>query len=148
MTLSPTPKALLVLATCFLALIKTPAQAQIQTGRAANGTLWISDQALPNGVKGTWADPDQVMTLPPAPKTGQPSAPPTQTPDTKPAVQKLSEAEQATCRSISQRYNDTKNTLENTEKAKASGQLLIPESGLSTMRQNLATLERMHSLCQ
>lgn len=120
----------------------------MQTGRAANGTLWISDQALPNGVKGTLADPDQVMTLPPTPKTGQPSAPPTKTPDTKPAVQKLSAAEQATCRSISQRYNDTKNTLENTEKAKASGQLLIPESGLATMRQNLATLERMHSLCQ
>ena len=148
MTLSPTPKALLVLATCFLALMNTPALAQIQTGRAANGTLWISDQPLPSGVKGSLADPDQVLRLPPEPKTGQPSVPPSKTPDTKPTARKLTAEEQATCQRISQRYNDSKSTLEQTEKAKASGRLLIPESGLVTMRQNLATLERMRSLCQ
>jgi len=148
MTLYPAPKALLVLATCFLALMNTPALAQIQTGRAANGTLWISDQPLPSGVKGSVADPDQVLTLPPEPKTGQSSALPSKTPDAKPTARKLTAEEQATCQRISQRYNDSKSTLEQTEKAKASGQLLIPESGLVTMRQNLATLERMRSLCQ
>jgi len=38
--------------------------------------------------------------------------------------------------------------LAQTERDKASGKLLIPDSGLTTMRQNLATLERLQALCQ
>jgi len=141
-------KTLLGAGILCLVLIQPPVQAQIQAGRAANGSLLISDQPLPNGVKAAPMALDQLMTLPPA---TQPSATPA--PQEKPssrntAADKLTPEEAATCKGLQKRYNETRKTLENTERDKASGKLLIPDSGLVTMRQNLATLERLLALCQ
>jgi hypothetical protein len=55
--------------------------------------------------------------------------------------------ESATCRSIDKRYEETRVNLANIERDKASGKLLIPDSGLITIRQNLASLERLKELC-
>lgn len=151
MPLSQTQKMVLSLFCCLLGLANSPVLAQMQTGRAVNGALWVSDQPLPAGVKSTPIELDQLMTLTPEPKASKP-VPPTantaNTPNTPLAAPKQTAEEQATCRSINKRYAETKNTLEKTEQAKASGQLLIPDSGLTTMRQNLATLARMRALCQ
>ena len=141
-------KAPLILGIFCTSLALQPAQAQIQAGRTVDGTLLISDQPLPNGVKAAPMELDQLMTLQPATKT--PAKPALldkpQTTTTAPGKQTPEEA--ATCRSIQKRYNETRKTLENTERDKASGKLLIPDSGLVTMRQNLATLERLLALCQ
>jgi hypothetical protein len=131
-----------------LGLISSLAQAQIQAGRAANGSLLITDQPLPNGVNASPLELDQIMTLPPAAKTATKSSPTEKPAEVNPQANKQTTEEAATCRSIKKRYNETKITLENTERDKASGKLLIPDSGLVTMRQNLATLERLQALCQ
>ena len=69
-------------------------------------------------------------------------------PEPKPLRPKQTAEEAATCRVINKRTIETKTTLERTEKDKASGKLLIPDSGLVTMRQNLATLQRLQALCE
>ncbi len=142
------PKIRSTLWVLTLSLLPCAVQAQIQTGRLNDGSLLITDQPLPNGVQNSSLELDQLMTLPPP---GNPTnkretigAPP----ETKPLPHKQSPEEAATCRGISKRYNETKTTLEQTERDKASGKLLIPDSGLVTMRQNLATLERLQALCQ
>ena len=147
MALPQPPKIILALATCLCLLADAQAQASLQTGRAANGSLWITDQALPNGITSTPIAHESLLTLPPGPKTSQPPEPDRNVAATQPTAHKLTAEEQATCQSINNRYNEARNTLAKTEKAKASGQLLIPESGLMSMRQNLSTLERMRSLC-
>lgn len=142
------PKVHLGLWFLSLSLLPSFVQAQIQTGRLNDGSLLISDQPLPNGVQSTPLELDQLMTLPPpnkAPKAGEMVR---AQPETKLPQQKQSSEEAATCRGIEKRYNETKSTLEQTERDKASGKLLIPDSGLVTMRQNLATLERIKALCQ
>jgi hypothetical protein len=140
------PKISLSLWVLTLSLIPWAVQAQIQTGRLNDGSLLISDQPLPPGVQPL--ELDQLMTLP-APETRMKKYEPRElAPESKPLRQKQTPEEAATCRGISKRYDETKKTLEQTERDKASGKLLIPDSGLVTMRQNLATLERLQALCE
>ena len=129
-----------------LSLLPCTLQAQIQTGRLNDGSLLISDQPLPKGVQAL--ELDQLMTLPAPEKTINQGVSRTTPTETKPLPHKQTPEEAATCRGISKRYIETKTTLEQTEKDTASGKLLIPDSGLVTMRQNLATLERLQALCQ
>lgn len=124
------------------------ALAQIQASRTANGTLLMTDQPLANGSNTSPLELDQLMSLPPAGYTGRNPAQTQNTPAKSAQTPKQTPEEVATCRSIQKRYNETKVTLENTERDKASGKLLIPDSGLVTMRQNLATLARLQALCQ
>lgn len=151
LTLNENPvvrKTLLGAGILCLALIQPPVQAQIQSGRNANGTLLISDQPLPTGVKAAPMALDQLMTLPPATQTAATPTPPDKAPTGTTTPEKLTPEEAATCKGLQKRYNETRKTLENTERDKASGKLLIPDSGIVTMRQNLATLERLLALCQ
>ena len=141
-------KVLLGLWVLFVSFAQQPVQAQIQAGRTPDGMLMISDQPLPNGVKAAPIEIDQLMTLQPATKTPAKPALPDKPQTTTTTASKQTPEEAATCRSIQKRYNETRKTLENTERDKASGKLLIPDSGLVTMRQNLATLERLLALCQ
>lgn len=141
-------KALFTVGIICTSLLEQPAQGQIQAGRTANGTLFISDQPLPNGVKASPLELDQLMTLAPAPKTATHAEQSEKKQVINPPSHKKPPEEAATCRGVQKRYNESKTTLENTERDKASGKLLIPESGLVTMRQNLATLERLQALCQ
>jgi hypothetical protein len=140
------PKIHLGLWVLTLSLLPCTLQAQIQTGRLSDGTLLISDQPLPKGVQAL--ELNQLMTLPATDKTINQRADKDIPPKTKPLPQKQTPEEAATCRGINKRYMENNTTLEQTEKDKASGKLLIPDSGLATMRQNLATLERLQGLCQ
>ena len=56
--------------------------------------------------------------------------------------------DKATCDGIEQRYEGARLNLDKATADKAAGKMLIPESGLISMRQNLATLDRLRSLCQ
>ena len=140
------PKIHLSLWVLTLSLIPCAVQAQIQAGRLNDGSLLISDQPLPPGVQPL--ELDQLMTLPAPEKTINQGVSGPTPPETEPLPHKQTPEEAATCRGISKRYIETKTTLEQTEKDKASGKLLIPDSGLVTMRQNLATLERLQALCE
>ena len=142
------PKVYLGLWVLTLSLWASPILAQIQTGRLSDGSLLISDQPLPKGIQTSPLALDQVMTLPPTSKASQAPESKALPPETSLTVPKQRPEEAATCRGINKRYNETKTTLEQTERDKASGKLLIPDSGLVTMRQNLATLERLQGLCQ
>ena len=142
------PKILIVLWVLTLSLLPRTLQAQIQTGRLSDGSLLISDQPLPKGTQGSSLELDQLMTLPSPGKPINKRQASGKTPETKAVPQKQTPEEIATCRGINKRYIETKTTLEQTERDKASGKLLIPDSGLATMRQNLATLERLQALCQ
>ena len=142
------PKVHLGLWVLTLSLWASPIQAQIQTGRLSDGSLLISDQPLPKGIQASPLALDQLMTLPPTSKASQPHESKALPPETTLSAPKQRPDEAATCRGINKRYNETKTTLEQTERDKASGKLLIPDSGLVTMRQNLATLERLQGLCQ
>ncbi len=91
------------------------------------------------------------MSLPEAasqirPKTTHPANPPVNAPEAS-SLPKQTAEQKATCRGINQRYAETQAELALVERKKAAGTLLIPESGLVTLRQNLATLERMRQLC-
>ena len=123
-------------------------QSQVQAGRMADGTLWLTDGALPPGAKTAPLEIDQLMSLPTpigtSLKKTQDKAP--RNAAATPQVQ-LTAEEKATCRSIQRRYNETKAELDTVELKKTAGTLLIPDSGLVTLRQNLATLERLRSLC-
>ena len=122
--------------------------AQLQTGRDSTGALWISDQTLPDGVTPAPLELDQVMSLTPeTPPAGQ-IAPLKADAAVSPIThQKMSRMDLATCQSIDQRYEETRVNLATIERDKASGKLLIPDSGLVTIRQNLASLERLKALC-
>jgi hypothetical protein len=91
---------------------------------------------------------DQVMSLtpetPPSASSGRPAGPPERSPVTQ---QRMTAEASATCRSIDQRYDETRDNLAQIERDKASGKVLIPNSGLVTIRQNLASLERLKALC-
>ncbi len=141
------PKIHLGLWLLALSLLPCTSQAQIQTGRLSDGSLLISDQPLPKGIQTSPLALDQLMTLPPS-KASQAPESKALPPETSLSAPKQRPEEAATCRGINKRYNETKTTLEQTERDKASGKLLIPDSGLVTMRQNLATLERLQGLCQ
>ena len=126
------------------------ALAQIQGGRAPDGTLWLTDGNLPRGIQAEPLALDQLMTLPAGPAsepTGQrvKTTPSTVTTD---HTHPFSPEDKLTCRGIQKRYNETKNELETVERKKAAGTLLIPDSGMTTLRQNLATLDRLRSLCE
>ena len=142
------PKIHLGLWVLALSLLPCTAQAQIQTGRLSDGSLLISDQPLPKGIQASPLALDQLMTLPTPGKASQPTESKVAPPDGKLSAPIQRPEEAATCRGINKRYNETKATLEKTERDKANGKLLIPDSGLETMRQNLATLERLQALCQ
>jgi hypothetical protein len=142
------PKIRSTLWVLTLSLLPCAVLAQIQTGRLNDGSLLITDQPLPHGVQSNELELDQLMTLPPPGKTIIKGESGTKSTESKSLPKKQSPEEAATCRAISKRYDETKTTLEQTERDKASGKLLIPDSGLVTMRQNLATLERLLALCQ
>ncbi|MGI9142883.1 MAG: hypothetical protein ACR2IJ_06790 [Fluviibacter sp.] len=142
------PKVHLGLWVLALSLLPCTAQAQIQTGRLSDGSLLISDQPLPKGIQANPLALDPLMTLPPPGKASQLPESRVAPPEAQLSGPKQRPEEAATCRGINKRYNETKTTLEQTERDKASGKLLIPDSGLVTMRQNLATLERLKALCQ
>jgi hypothetical protein len=132
----------------MLLFFSAGAMAQIQAGRDNTGTLWISDQSLPDGVTPAPLELDQVMSL--TPETPAPG----QNPRLKPPApvspvthERMSRMDLATCQSIDQRYEETRVNLATIERDKASGKLLIPDSGLVTIRQNLASLERLKALC-
>lgn len=120
---------------------------QLQSGRDSAGNLWLSDQSLPAGIQPGPLELDQVMSLTPETRpvnSSSPAAPPERSPVTQ---QRMTADESATCRSIDKRYEETRINLANIERDKASGKVLIPNSGLVTIRQNLASLERLKSLC-
>ena len=121
---------------------------QLLSGRDTAGNLWLSDQSLPPGVRPAPLELDQDMSLRPetgpADSSGRPAAPPERSPVTQ---QRMTADESATCRSIDKRYEETRINLANIERDKASGKVLIPNSGLVTIRQNLASLERLKALC-
>jgi hypothetical protein len=140
------PKIHLSLWVLTLSLIPCAVQAQIQAGRLNDGSLLISDQPLPSGVQPL--ELDQLMTLPAPETTKKMHEQRELAPESKPLRQKQTPEDAATCRGINKRTLETRTTLEQTEKDKSSGKLLIPDSGLVTMRQNLATLERLQALCE
>ena len=114
----------------------------------ADGTLVLTDGSLPVGVKPSGLALDQAMTLPTT--TNEPAASPKRPPpaDNPPTSASTKSAEEkATCRGIQQRLRETKAELDMVERKKAAGTLLIPNSGLVTLRQNIATLERLQDLC-
>ncbi len=122
-------------------------QSQVQAGRVADGTLWLTDGALPAGMTPAPLALDQTMTLPSttAQPTTRPATPLAATSTSKTTGQ--TPAEKATCRGIQQRLRETRAELTMVERKKAAGTLLIPNSGLETLRQNIATLERLQDLC-
>lgn len=126
------------------------AWAQIQAGRALDGTLWLTDGNLPGGIQAEPLALDQLMTLPGHQSSELTSQAPKETsPNTAKSggVSKKSPDDDMTCRGIQKRYAETKNELDTVAQKKAAGTLLIPDSGMVTLRQNLATLERLRSLC-
>lgn len=131
-----------------LALLPGLAWSQLQSGRDSAGNLWLSDQGLPSSVQPAPLELDQVMSLTPEPKADRTGTQSTTTLERSPITQQRMTAEEsATCRSIDKRYEETRVNLANIERDKASGKVLIPDSGLVTMRQNLASLERLKALC-
>ncbi len=137
-----------LLGALFLLTFSARAEAQLQSGRDVAGSLWLSDQGLPTGVQPAPLELDQVMSLTPeiqaSGTAGRSALPPDRSPVTH---QRMTAEESATCRSIDKRYEETRVNLANIERDKASGKLLIPDSGLITIRQNLASLERLKELC-
>jgi hypothetical protein len=126
------------------------ALAQIQGGRAPDGTLWLTDGNLPRGIQAEPLALDQLMTLPGGQTTEQTGQRFKTTPSTTVTTEnndRLSAEDKLTCRGIQKRYSETKTELETVERKKAAGTLLIPDSGMTTLRQNLATLDRLRSLC-
>ena len=134
------------LALLALALTAMPTWAELQAGRDSQGRLWITDQGLPAGSKPLPSPTIGVTTRPEgaARQTNPaPLAPPA--PKTDRADQ---DKDKATCNGIDQRYEETRSNLARIEQDKASGKLLIPDSGLNSLRQNLSTLERLRTLCR
>ena len=146
------PRLFSHLALLALALAAAPAWSDLQTGRDAHGTLWISDQGLPAGVRVTPTADINVATLP---QTAPGKTAPTMTvpqPANLAAQREKARStspakDKATCDGLDQRYENARSTLSKAEQDKASGKVLMPESGLINMRQNLATLERLRALC-
>ena len=137
-----------VLAGVLLAPASGSAWGQLPSGRDTGGNLWLSDQGLPAGVKPAPLELDQAMSLAPDTRTSEPAGRSTPTPERSPVTnQRMTAEESATCRSIDKRYEETRVNLANIERDKASGKVLIPDSGLVTIRQNLASLERLKALC-
>ena len=138
-----------------LSLVASPASAELVTGRDAKGTLWISDHALPGDIKSMTVGAPEVTSLP-APQTNalRSEVPRVQdatkvTPNDGGQTPSNHKAkDRATCDGIDRRYAGAHANLLNVEQKKANGQLLIPDSGLTAMRQNLATLERLRALCE
>lgn len=131
-----------------LLLFSAEGAAQLQTGRDSAGALWISDQTLPDGVTPAPLELDQAMSLTPERAPAAQSSPGKAAPTISPVThQRMSRMDLATCQSIDQRYEETRENLTTIERDKASGKLLIPDSGLVTIRQNLASLERLKALC-
>ena len=138
-----------------LALAAAPAWSDLQTGRDAHGTLWISDQGLPAGVRATPTADINVATLPQtAPGKTAPTMPTMTAPQPANLAAQIEKTrstspakDKATCDGLDQRYENARSTLSKAEQDKASGKVLMPESGLINMRQNLATLERLRALC-
>ncbi len=136
--------------------LAAPAAAELQTGRDVKGTLWISDQGLPNGMARVSVESAEVMTLPATSSalyTGsramtQPTATSGNNLSSDNHNKERDRQDKATCNGIAQRYEGSRQTLSKAEQDKASGKRLIPESGLMTMRQNVATLERLKALCK
>jgi len=137
-----------VLASTLAAGVSGSAWGQLQSGRDAAGNLWLSDQGLPSGVRPEPLELDQVMSLTPDVRTNEPAGRPAAPPERSPVThQRMTAEESATCRSIDKRYEETRINLATIEQNKASGKVLIPDSGLVTIRQNLASLERLKALC-
>jgi len=124
----------------------------IQAGRTVQGSVILTDQPLAAGVTPVPLALEPLMRLPEeTPRQPPPgSAATTGRAPTADSTSKPSRtAEQrATCRDVNQRYNEAHAELTLVERKKAAGTLLIPESGMVTLRQHLATLERMRQLCQ
>ena len=133
---------------CLWMLAPAFGWSQIQSGRDTAGNLWVSDQGLPTGVQPGALELDQVMSLTPEIRpsdgTDRTTAQPARSPVTH---QRMTAEESTTCRSIDKRYDETRDNLANIERDRASGKVLIPNSGLVTIRQNLASLERLKALC-
>jgi hypothetical protein len=136
-------------------LVAPPAFAELLTGRDAKGTLWISDRGLPSDIRPIVTGAPEVAGIPQLQtSTGRNETarvPDTTTVSPSNNSQPKSnrhEKDRTTCDGIDQRYAGARANLTSVEQKKASGQLLIPDSGLMTMRQNLATLERLRALCQ
>lgn len=134
------------LALLALALTAMPTWAELQAGRDSQGRLWITDQGLPAGSKPLPSPTIGVTTRPEgAPRQTNPAPP-------APPAQKTDRTDQgkdkATCDGIDKRYEETRANLARIEQDKASGKLLIPDSGLNSLRQNLSTLERLRTLCR
>ena len=149
----------LVLPALGLILVSASAWAELQAGRDSQGRLWISDQGLPAG--STAITPPAIGVAPPAaamPAQASPASMPApaatdfRTGNANAQAQKAGVSGQgkdkATCDGIDKRYEETRSNLARIEQDKASGKLLIPDSGLSSLRQNLATLERLRPLCR
>jgi hypothetical protein len=126
------------------------ALAQIQAGRAPDGTVWLTDGHLPGGVQAAPFALDSLMTLP----GSQSNRIPEQTSQGAPSTLldagvpvKTRPEDRVTCSGIQKRLNETQTELATVERKKAAGTLLIPDSGMVTLRQNLATLERLSALC-
>lgn len=136
------------IAVALLLLMPSLGWCQLQSGRDAAGNLWLSDQGLPEGVQPTPLELDQVMSLTPDSRPSNTAGRPGTSPERSPVThQRMTAEASATCRSIDKRYEETRVNLANIERDKASGKVLIPDSGLVTIRQNLASLERLKALC-
>ena len=139
--------------------ISTSAWAELQAGRDSQGRLWISDQGLPAG--STAITSPTIGVAPPAAAISAqttpasmpaPAATDFRTEIANAQAQKTGISSQgkdkATCDGIDKRYEETRSNLARIEQDKASGKLLIPDSGLNSLRQNLSTLERLRALCR
>ena len=149
----------LVLLALGLILASASAWAELQAGRDSQGRLWISDQGLPAGSTAITspaigvAPPAAAMPAQTSPAwTPAPASTDFRTGSANAQVQKAGVSSQgkdkATCDGIDKRYEETRSNLARIEQDKASGKLLIPDSGLNSLRQNLATLERLRALCR
>ena len=144
------------LALLALGLAALPSWAELQAGRDSQGRLWISDQGLPAGSKAIPSPAIGVAPTSPAISSQispasmpAPAANDIRTQNLNAQAQKAGASSQgkATCDGIDKRYEETRVNLARIEQDKASGKLLIPDSGLNSLRQNLATLERLRALC-
>ena len=147
------------LALLTLGLAALPSWAELQAGRDSQGRLWISDQGLPAGSTAITAPAISVASPSPAISSQispasmpAPAATDFRTGIANAQAQTAGASSQgkdkATCDGIDKRYEETRANLARIEQDKANGKLLIPDSGLNSLRQNLATLERLRSLCR
>ena len=141
----------------ILALATAPSWAELPAGRDSQGRLWISDQGLPAGSKAIPSPAIGVAPTSPAISSQiSPASMPapatsdirTQNPNAQAQKAGASSQGKATCDGIDQRYEETRVNLTRIEQDKANGKLLIPDSGLNSLRQNLSTLDRLRALCR